>query len=82
MSTLTRTDPATVTDVKVTAIPRSGQTVSGYGGAVPTRYMIRVGVRWHRVEMMQYGNSGSPYVLIGGAVHHLDIDTEYRLQAL
>lgn len=82
-----RIDPTLVTDVKVTpTTPRSGQTVSGYGGAIPTRYMVRYrignGQQWLRVKAMQYGNAGSLYVHTAGADHFLDIDTEYRLQAL
>lgn len=79
---VTHTDPAAIADVKITAVPRSGHTVTGYGPAVPTRYMVRIGTRWHRVRMAQYGNSGSAYVTRGGADYYLDTATEYRLMAL
>ncbi|AVD99209.1 hypothetical protein SEA_BILLNYE_250 [Streptomyces phage BillNye] len=38
--------------------------------------------RWYRVLMMQYGNSGSAYILVMGTVLFLDTDTEYRLEGL
>lgn len=82
MSDLKHTDPKLVSHVKVEAAPRSGQTVSGYGGKIPTRYMVRYANVWHRVYMMQYGNSGSPYIVKGGETLHLDIDTSYALEEI
>ena len=76
---VTYTDPALVSGVKVTDVPTSGQTVSGYGGRIPTRYMVRYDGRWHRVRMMQYGNSGSAYITVRGQDLFIDTDTEYRL---
>lgn len=73
------TDPDTVTDVKLTTEPYYRRTASGYGPKIPTRYMLRINKRWHRVYMMLYGNSGSAYVLIKGEVHFLDTDTEHLL---
>lgn len=81
MSTIAHTDPATVTAVKITEVPRHGQTVTGYGPALPTQYMLRIDNRWHRVKMAQYGNAGSAYVTVAGQDHYLDTDTEYRLTA-
>lgn len=82
MTDLHYTNPKAVTDAKITDTPRS-PFVTGYGAKIPTRYMLRYNTkRWHRVYMMQYGNAGSAYILVGGTVHHLDIDTEYRLAAL
>ena len=80
MTTLIYTDHGAVTAHKTTDAPRSGQTVSGYGGKIPTRYMVKYAGRWHRVYAMQYGNSGSAYILKGGQVHHLDTDTEHDLR--
>jgi hypothetical protein len=80
--TIAHTIPLLVTDYRVTDVPRSGQTVTGYGGAIPTRYMIRYASRWQRVKVMQYGNAGSAYIRTGGQDLFLDIDTEYALQAL
>lgn len=74
-----RTQPERVTDVKVTEVPVSGQTVTGYGGAIPTRHMIKYGGVWRRVYMMQYSNSGTPYIKVKGADVVLDSDTQHRL---
>ena len=56
-------DPA---DIRTTAQPRYGQTVTGYGSGIPTQYMIRVANRWHRVKVDCYGNAGSSYVTVAG----------------
>lgn len=61
--------------------PRSGQTVSGYGGKLPTPYRLTYAGRNRRVYAMCYGNAASLYVIVGGAVAHLDTVTEYRLEA-
>jgi hypothetical protein len=79
---VTYTNPDSVTDVRVTAIPRKGQTVSGYGGAIPTRYLIRYKGVWRRVRVMVYGNSGSAYVMVKGEPVFIDTDTEYRLMGM
>ena len=75
------TDPESVVEVKVTEFPRSGQTASGYGRKIPTRHMVKVGTRWHRVYVMCYGNAGSAYIVKGGETLFLDTDTEHRLYA-
>ena len=80
--TIAHTIPLLVTEYRITSVPRSGQTVTGYGGAIPTRYMVRYANRWQRVKVMQYGNAGSAYIRTGGRDLFLDIDTEYALQAL
>ncbi len=80
MSDLTYTDRKLVSQVKVEAAPRSGQTVSGYGGAVPSRFMVKYDGRWHRVYMLVYCNSGSPYIKKNGETLHLDNDTSYDLE--
>jgi hypothetical protein len=79
---VTYTDPRHVTSVRVTPIPRHGQTVSGYGGAIPTRYLIRYLGVWRRVRMMQYGNAGSAYVMVKGEPVFIDTFTEYRLMGI
>jgi hypothetical protein len=76
------TDSQLVTDVRVTSVPRSGQTVSGYGGKVPTPYMLKYAGIWHRVYAMAYGNSASVYIIVKGEDFFLDTDTEYRLMDL
>lgn len=73
------TDPAGVTGVKATDVPVSGQTVTGYGGKIPTSHMIEYLGVWRRVYVMTYGNGGTPYVLVKGANVVLDADTQHRL---
>lgn len=79
--TVARTDPALVTDRRVTDRPTYGDTVSGYGGKIATRHMIRYAGRWRRVFVMQYGNAGSAYVVVNGVDTFLDTDTEHSLEA-
>ena len=77
----TYTDPARVTGIRVTETPRYGVTASGYGGKIPTRYMLTYGGRERRVYVMQYGNAGSVYVVVDGAPAFLDVDTEHAVMA-
>lgn len=53
---------------------------SGYGRKIPTRYMLKLGNRWHRVYMMQYSNSGSAYVILKGEERFLHSDVEHALE--
>lgn len=54
--------------------------VTGYGGKIPTRHRILLGDgRWRRVYVMQYGNSGSPYVNVAGKDAFLPSDVEHQL---
>lgn len=76
------TDPAKVTDVKLTEQPTYGRTASGYGPKIPTNYMIQYEGLWRRVYCMIYGNIGSTYVVVNGADVFTDTDTDYRLMAL
>lgn len=43
-------------------IPRNGQTQTGYGRAMPTRYMIFYNNRWQRVKNICFSNSGSLFI--------------------
>ena len=54
--------------------PTYGQTASGYGAKIPTRYWARLDGerRFRRVYVMQYGNAGSPYVRVRGEDVFLD----------
>lgn len=61
------------------APPRYGASASGYGSKIPTRYRVRYAGRMRRVYMMQYGNSGSSYVVVEGMAVFLDTDTEHQL---
>ena len=60
------TDVINPADIRITALPRYGQTVTGYGSGMPTHYMIRVANRWYRVRVNCYGNMGSSYVTVAG----------------
>ncbi len=80
MSTVTYTEPRFVVDVRVTAVPTSPVTTA-YGAKIPSRYMINYLGRWRRVYVMQYANSGSAYVIVGGEDVFLDSDTEHLLEA-
>jgi len=78
--TVQYTEPASVTGVKVTERPVSGQTVTGYGGKIPTAHMIEYLGKWRRVYAMAYGNGSTPYVLVKGDVVVLDSDTQHEVR--
>ena len=81
MTDVRYTDPALVTNVRATdTVPRKGQTVSGYGGQIPTSHLIEYGKRWHRVYVMCWSNAATAYILVRGERLILDTDTEYRLK--
>ena len=65
MSELNRLIAGRINDAKITEAPLN-RSATGYGPKIPTRYMVRIDARWHRVYMMQYGNSGSAYVVLEG----------------
>lgn len=48
--------------VKVTDVPRKGQTQSGYGRNLPTQYMVRFNDKWHRVKCICFSNSGTLFI--------------------
>lgn len=50
-----------------------GQTASGYGRKLPTQYMVNYIQRWRRVYVMQFSNSGSTYIIIGGREVFIDV---------
>lgn len=78
--TLRYLDNALIAGMKTTTAPRNPST-SGYGPKIPTRYMLKLKGRWHRVYMMQYSNSGSSYVNLAGHDMLLTSDAEHALQA-
>lgn len=78
--TLHHTHLDTIQDVRITEVPRSGQSVTGYGPKIPTRYMLRCQNVWRRVYVMNYGNAGSAYILIAGVTHFLDSETEELIE--
>lgn len=77
--TVKYTEPASVTGVRTTDVPAGGQTVSGYGGKIPTAHMIEYLGTWRRVYVMVYGNGGTPYVLVKGEAFVLDADTQQQV---
>lgn len=77
--TITHLDDDAVTEVRITDTPHN-PSVTGYGRKIPTRYMLKIAGRWHRVYAMLYANSGSTYVLKGGQELFLSTDTETRAQ--
>lgn len=50
-----------------TPTPRKGKTVTGYGRAMPTPYMVRFNGHWHRVKVACFSNSGTAYIGKPGA---------------
>lgn len=46
-------------------------TATGYGAKIPTRLMLRIGKRLHRVYLRQYANIGSLFVVYKGEEHFL-----------
>jgi hypothetical protein len=79
-STLTYTDPSKLDAVTITNPPTYGHTQSGYGGKIPTRYLVRYAGRWRRVYTMIYGNGGTAYVVVNGQNHILSPETEHMIQ--
>ena len=56
---------------KLTPVPRSGRTVSGYGRRLATQRMVMLDRgngkgRWYRVYAICYSNAASLYVNIAG----------------
>ena len=49
--------------VKETACPRSNSR-TGYGGKIPTEYMVFIANKWRRVYCRIYSNAGTCYVLV------------------
>lgn len=78
--TVQYTEPASVTGVRTTDVPKGGQTVTGYGGKIPTTHMIEYLGVWRRVYAMVYGNGSTPYVLVKGEVVVLDSDTQHEVR--
>ena len=48
--------------VKETPLPARGQTATGYGSRLPTRYMVKWNGRWYRVKVICFSNSGTAYI--------------------
>lgn len=72
---------ALTTEGRITEAPVS-RSATGYGPKIPTRYQLRYAGRWHRVYMMQYGNSGTPFIVKGGEDLILSLTAEHMLTDL
>lgn len=55
-----------ILSVKNRKEPRKGQTLCGYGKALPTQFMIQThDKRYHRVYCTRFSNTGYPYIHVG-----------------
>jgi len=59
--------------VKETVVPLKGTTLSGYGKALPTPFMVQYTGKWLRVKNVCYSNSGTLWVLANGKKTVVDI---------
>lgn len=48
--------------VKACSYPLRGQTVSGYGKALPTPYMVFLNNKWRRVKACCFSNVSTLYI--------------------
>lgn len=78
---LTYTDPALLGSVTITETPKAGVLTTGYGPLIPTCYMLHYAGQKRRVYVMNYGNAGTPYVMVKGEQHILDVETEHAIYA-
>lgn len=51
-------------------------TASGYGRKIPTRYMVNLCNRWHRVYCAIFSNIGSVYIISRGERFLVDLNFE------
>lgn len=63
---VTYLEPKRVTAKRQTQPPQSPYR-NGYGKRIPSSWLLQLdGKQWHRVYVICYSNSGSPYVLSKG----------------
>ena len=72
-SMILHTNPRLVYGSVITERPTYGDTASGYGSKIATRYMLNYGGRMYRVYVMCYGNSGAAYIRKYGRDLFLDL---------
>lgn len=78
---ITYLDSSRVARVHVTDEPTYNRTVTGYGGKLPTPYMLTLDDRRkRRVYAMCYGNAASLYVIVAGSNVFLDVGTESMIE--
>lgn len=80
MASVTYLEHARVMGLRVDAETPRNPYANGYGSRIPTRYMLKLGKRWHRVYVVQWSNAGSAYVLERGARLFLSIETQSALE--
>lgn len=56
-------------ETKHVPAPRSGQTRSGYGNAIPNHTMVHLDGRWRRVYTTIWSNAGTSWVRWNGKRH-------------
>lgn len=72
---MTYLDPVEVVSARVTEVPHSGRTQSGYGGNLPTPYLLTLpDGRERRVRAMCYGNAATHFIRVAGEDVYLDFD--------
>lgn len=65
-------DVSQVKATRTTEPPRYGQNSLGYGSKIPTVLQVRLADgRWRRVYIVQWSNSGTRYVVVGGEPHYI-----------
>lgn len=52
---------------KITGKPVKGDTLSGYGSAMPTNFAVLFNGRWRRVKCARFGNAPSYFIGRRGA---------------
>ena len=64
--------------------PPYGQDALGYGRKISMPYLVRLDGKgpWRRVYAIQYSNSGSPYVLVGGEMYMFHCNENLRLEGV
>ena len=74
-------DENTIIASKRVEKPRKGQTVTGYGKALPTTMMIQlVNKRWYRVKAICFSNVASLYIKMKhGGDRYIDYACEERI---
>ncbi len=68
---------STIVEHKATNYPRKGQTVTGYGSAIPTCWKVKFNGKWYRVKTAIFSNAGTCYIGKPGAwIARVDYDFE------
>ena len=68
-----------ILDIEVTAKPLNN-SVSGYGGKIPTEYLLHIGKRSYRVYAICWSNAASFYVTINNERLFLALKSLHKLE--